>query len=83
MHLTLEDRTLLNSPELGMELLSTLHRLYPVQFQLTKAMRLLASQTTLDALTRGEDPRSIAAAWQSGLTGFNTRRQPFLLYPAP
>ena len=48
---------LLDSPELGIEILAVLHRLYPTQFQLARVQRLLCSQPTLDALTRGDDPR--------------------------
>ncbi len=83
VHLIATDRTLLDSPELGAELLSTLHRLYPAQFQLGKAMRLMASQASMDALTRGDDPRTIASGWQKTLTDFKAQRQPYLLYPAP
>ncbi len=82
VHLVTTDRTLLNSPELGVELLYTLHRLYPAEFQLAKAMRLVASQTTMDRLARGDDPRTISAGWQAALETFQAKRQPFLLYPA-
>ena len=82
VHVITTDRALLDSPELGIELLSTLHRLYPAQFQLAKAMRLVANQTTLDALARGDDPRTVASGWKSALDAFKRRRQPFLLYPA-
>ncbi len=83
VHLIATDRTLLDSPELGAELLSTLHRLYPAQFQLGKAMRLMASQASMDALTQGDDPRTIASGWQKTLTDFKAQRRPYLLYPAP
>ena len=36
------DRNALDSPELGIELLSALHHLYPTQFQLEKASTILA-----------------------------------------
>ncbi len=83
VHLVTTDRVLLNSPELGIELLSTLHSLYPAQFQIARAMRLVANQVTLDALTRREDPHTIVTGWQAALAAFKAQRQPFLLYPAP
>jgi SSS family transporter len=81
VRITLTDRTALDSPELGIEILSVLHRLYPTQFRLDRSMTFVANRATLDALTRGDDPRSIAASWQSALDAFNTVRQQYLLYP--
>jgi uncharacterized protein YbbC (DUF1343 family) len=74
------DRTVFNSPELGVEVLAALHRLYPAQFQLEKAMRLIANQSTLDALKREDDPRSISASWDSAIESFRTRSATWLLY---
>jgi uncharacterized protein YbbC (DUF1343 family) len=73
----------LNSPELSIEILTALHRLYPTQFHLDRAMRFLANAATMQALERGDDPRSIAASWRPALDKFRAARQPFLLYPAP
>jgi len=78
VHLT--DSTALDSPELGLEILSMLHHLYPTQFTLDKALKLLASQSTLDALKRDDDPRDIAAAWQPAIDAFKVARAKALLY---
>ncbi|HEX7159538.1 MAG TPA: hypothetical protein VF214_11020, partial [Edaphobacter sp.] len=80
VHITLTDRNQLDSPELGIELLSALNALYPKQFNLARADRLLASVNTLLALQNKEDPRKIAAAWQPELDAFKQRREPYLLY---
>ena len=80
IQITLTDRNALDAPELGIELLSALHRLYPNQFNLTKAERLVASVNTMLALDNNEDPRSIAASWASDLAAFQKRRAPYLLY---
>lgn len=74
------DRDALDSPELGVELLSALHRLYPQQFRLDRAANFLASAATLDAIQRGDDPRSIAASWQPALDEFKAAREQYLLY---
>jgi len=71
----------LDTPELGIEILAVLHRLYPTQFNLDKTGRLLCNRATLDAITRGDDPRSIAASWQPALDAFKAARAPYLLYP--
>ncbi len=43
-------------------------------------MRLIASRSTIDALARGDDPRTIAASWQPALAHFRQARQSALLY---
>ena len=80
VRINVTDRDALDSPELGIELLSALHKLYPEQFRLNRAANLLANQATLDAITRGDDPRSIAATWQPALNNYKNAREPYLLY---
>jgi len=77
--LTLTDRNVLDAPELGIELISALHQLYP-QFSLAKTAPLIVNVDTMQALTNKEDPRAIARAWTTDLTAFDHRRQPYLLY---
>jgi SSS family transporter len=79
--LTVTDRVTLNSPELGIEILSALHHLYPTQFKLAQATNLVANTETMAALARGDDPRAIAASWAPDLAAFKARRAQFLLYP--
>ena len=80
VRITLTDRTLLDSPELGIEILSVLHHLYPTEFQLDKTLRLIANRATLDALQRGDDPRNISFSWTTALDQFQSARTPYLLY---
>jgi SSS family transporter len=77
---TVTDAVALDTPELGIEILAVLHRLYPTEFQLEKAIRFLDNQAALDALKRGDDPRSIAASWQPALDHFKAARAKVLLY---
>jgi uncharacterized protein YbbC (DUF1343 family) len=74
------DRDTLESPELGIELASALHQLYPNDFKLEKMADLLANQAVLDAIRAGEDPRRIAEDWQERLDGFIHLREKYLLY---
>ncbi len=83
VRIVVTDRAQFDSPALGVELLGTLHGLYPAQFQLGKAMRLVANRATLEALTQGVDPRTIAAAWQTDTAAFEAKRRTYLLYPSP
>jgi len=81
VRMTATGRAVLDSPEMGIEILSALHHLYPTQFKLDKAAGLVANSETMDALRRGDDPRAIAAAWAPALAEFNARRSKYLLYP--
>jgi len=80
LHITLIDRQALDAPEMGIEIISALHRLYPTQFNLSKAGQLIANVNTMLALQNGEDPRSIAGSWTSDLATFKKRCTPYLLY---
>jgi SSS family transporter len=79
--LTLTDRNVLDSPELGIEIVSALQRFYPTQFNLPKTDALIVSVNTMLALKNNEDPRAISASWKSDLEAFKQRRQAYLLYP--
>ncbi len=77
----LTDRNAVNASLLGIEILAALHHLYPQQFALAKAARLVANADTMAALDRGETPTAIIAHWQPRLDDFRTRRALYLLYP--
>ncbi len=79
--LTLTDRNALDSPELGIELISALQRFYPTQFNLAKTDALIVSVNTMLSLKNNEDPRTISASWKADLDAFRQRRQAYLLYP--
>jgi uncharacterized protein YbbC (DUF1343 family)/CubicO group peptidase (beta-lactamase class C family) len=81
VRLTVTDRAALDSPELGVEIISALHHLYPAQFKLESIRGQMANATTMDALGRGDDPRTIAAGWAAGIAEFRGRRERYLLYP--
>ncbi len=80
IRIVVTDRNSLDTPALGIEIASALHRLYAEQFQLGKIDRLLVNRGVLAALLSGEDPRTIAREWQRDLDAFKTSRQPYLLY---
>ncbi len=80
VRITVTDRNALDTPELDVEILSALHKLYPEQFRLDRAANYIANKATLDAIARGDDPRSIAATWQPALADFKSTREQYLLY---
>jgi uncharacterized protein YbbC (DUF1343 family) len=80
VNIVLIDRNTLDAPELGIELATALHKLYPDQFQLEKMKDLLVNQAVYDAISQGQDARRIAQDWQDALDAFSKRRQSYLLY---
>ncbi len=80
VNLVLTDREALDSPELGIELASALHTLYPQQWQIDKMAELLVSDDVLTKLKRGMDPRTIAEQYREKLEEFEKVRSKYLLY---
>jgi hypothetical protein len=80
LELVVTGRNVIASPELGLEIVSALHKLYPSQFQLQKIATLLVNRKVLDALLAGRDPQRILEDWQPQLQDFEARRKPYLLY---
>ncbi|MGD0792515.1 MAG: serine hydrolase [Terriglobales bacterium] len=80
VNLIVLDRNTLDSPELGIELASALHKLYPNDFKLERMADLLVNRAVFEAIGAGEDPRRIAEAWQERLEGFVRLRGKYLLY---
>ena len=78
--LTATDTSILDAPELGIEIIAALHKLYPTQFALKGVAKLIANDATMAALEQGTDPRQIAASWQPGLTAFTATRAKYLIY---
>ena len=80
VNLIVLDRNTLDSPELGIELASALHKLYPNDFRMERMADLLVNQAVFGAIEAGEDPRRIAEDWQERLEGFVRLREKYLLY---
>jgi len=80
VNLIVLDRNTLDSPELGIELASAMHKLYPNDFKMERMADLLVNQAVFEAIAAGEDPRRIAEDWQEQLEGFVRLREKYLLY---
>ncbi|HXW54681.1 MAG TPA: DUF1343 domain-containing protein [Candidatus Cybelea sp.] len=75
------DRESFRAMLMGLEIIEVLHRLYPQNFQIAKTIELLGSQSTVEQLTRGDEPRTILAGWAPELDRFRSTRRNYLLYP--
>jgi uncharacterized protein YbbC (DUF1343 family)/CubicO group peptidase (beta-lactamase class C family) len=80
VNIVLVDRNGFDGPELGVELASALHRLYPVQFHMDRMIELLPNQAVYDAIAAGRDPRRIADDWREPLENFQKLRDKYLIY---
>ena len=80
MNIVLLNRNVLDAPELGVELASALHKLYPQPWQMARMIEILANQAVFDAIARDEDPRRIAQDWQERLQQFMKIREKYLIY---
>jgi uncharacterized protein YbbC (DUF1343 family)/CubicO group peptidase (beta-lactamase class C family) len=80
VNIALVDRTLLDAPALGIELIAALYRLYPEDFQLDSTLGMVGSRHVLEQIRAGEDPSAIVTTWQSSLETFRQLRSKYLLY---
>ena len=80
VNVVLLNRETVDAPELGIELASALHKLYPQQYDISHMNQLLVNQATFDAIQRGEDPRRIADDWRDPLDQFMQVRAKYLIY---
>jgi uncharacterized protein YbbC (DUF1343 family)/CubicO group peptidase (beta-lactamase class C family) len=78
--IVMTDRNALDAPELGVEIASALHALYPAQFDMTKLDKLLVNAASAKAIADGVDPRRIAGEWDDEVARFRAARAKYLLY---
>jgi len=80
VRITLTDRKALNVADMGIEIVSALHKLYSADFQIDKILGMIGSRKVLQDFKDGLDPGSIALQWQSRLAQFVDLRSRYLLY---
>jgi len=80
VNIIVTDRTVLDAPEMGIEMAAALKKLYPDNWKMEHMISALSNQQVFDQLAAGEDPRSIAQSWQQDLEKFKEIRQKYLLY---
>lgn len=80
VRLKVVNRSVLNTPLLGIELASALCRLFPGKLDLDKTLSMIGSREVLQNIKNGEDPKSIFQRWQAELEAFRRVREKYLLY---
>jgi uncharacterized protein YbbC (DUF1343 family)/CubicO group peptidase (beta-lactamase class C family) len=80
VNIVVTDRNALDSPELGIEIASALHTLYPDQFEMKNLDNLMFNDATMKAISAGQDPRRVWVDWIDKLDAFKEVRAKYLLY---
>jgi uncharacterized protein YbbC (DUF1343 family)/CubicO group peptidase (beta-lactamase class C family) len=80
VNILVTDRNALDAPELGIEIASALHALYPSQFDMTKLDWLMVNEATTVAISAGQDPRRVWMDWNDAIEVFRAARAKYLLY---
>ena len=74
------DRNAFDAPELGIEIASALHSLYPRQFEMKNLDNLMLNKATMDAISAGQDPRRVWMDWVEAIELFKPIQAKYLLY---
>lgn len=80
VNIVVTDRNALDAPELGIEIASALHTLYPDQFEINNLDGLMFNEATAKAIRTGQDPRRVWMDWIDKIEGFKAIRANYLLY---
>ena len=80
VNIVVVERNAIDAGELGIELASALHKLYPQAYHMERLIELLPTQAVYDAVAQGQDPRRIAQDWQESLEKFQAMRLKYLIY---
>ena len=80
VNIIVTERSVLDAPELGIELASALQKQYSSDWKMANMIVLLANKPVFDLLTANEDPRNIAQEWREGLSNFLALREKYLIY---
>ncbi len=77
--LVVTDRLNMRPVRMGLEIASMLYRLYPEQYRLERAEKLLGAKT-LTHIMAGGDPTLVAKSWVTHEARWRQIRKPYLLY---
>jgi uncharacterized protein YbbC (DUF1343 family) len=80
VNIVLLQRDFFDAPQLGIEIASALHALYPNEFDMKRMRLLVGSQKIVDDIASGTDPRRIWQDWQDPLKAFIAVRKKYLIY---
>lgn len=74
------DRQAVRAMRMGMEIATTLKKLYPEKFDPEKIVELVGNAETIRELQTGTPPEKIVENWNTDLNAFEQSRKKYLLY---
>ena len=74
------DRAAIRPVRMGLEIATTLYRLYPDEYDPEEAEKLFASKKSLAPIRVGEAPAHVAESWKEDEAKWLRLRKPYLLY---
>ncbi|MCA9217373.1 MAG: DUF1343 domain-containing protein [Planctomycetales bacterium] len=80
VQISITNRKLFNPITCGITFACTLRKLYPTDWQIDKANRIVVNESLLAAIKRGDSAESIVRSFQPGLHEFAQRRAAYLQY---
>ena len=80
VNIVITDRQQMHAVRTGIQLMCSLRKLFPDDWDTKNLNRLLCSEKVRDAVLAGSSVDAIEALWQDELTAFLERRQSVLLY---
>jgi uncharacterized protein YbbC (DUF1343 family)/CubicO group peptidase (beta-lactamase class C family) len=80
VRMVITDREGFSALRLGLEVAFAFEKLYPGKINWETNLGLIGSRATVDAIRRGEDPRSLEPEVTGGLAPFLEKRSRYLLY---
>jgi uncharacterized protein YbbC (DUF1343 family) len=80
VNIIITDRAAFNPLQTGIQLMCSLRKLYPDDWQTKNLNRLLSSAKVRDAVLAGKSVAEIESLWQEERAAFKTRRAAFLIY---
>jgi uncharacterized protein YbbC (DUF1343 family)/CubicO group peptidase (beta-lactamase class C family) len=78
--IVITDREALRPVRTGLEIAAALYKLYPSDYQIDRAVRLLGSSDTIARVKNGDDPAKIAESWAAAEARWRLLRAKYLLY---
>ena len=80
VNVTITDRGEIDSFAIGLEIAAALRQMYPLDWQSTRADRLLINAEVFNAILDGKDRAEIEELYEEELKEFQERREKFLIY---
>jgi uncharacterized protein YbbC (DUF1343 family)/CubicO group peptidase (beta-lactamase class C family) len=80
VNIIITDRATFKPVVAGIEIATTLRRLYPSEWKVDSYLRLLVNSETLERLKRGDSAKDIVGSWNDKLAEFRRARAEVLLY---